>query len=184
MTKSPILSHPVDATRIPPAGLTKVVAATEVQRHDLAAEYGLVEVKSLTGEMLLSGGEGDSFLVEGRVRAEVVQTCVVSLEPVAQHIDETIAVRFVPAGSTKAPLVDKPAAEVAIDPDAQDPPEVLDGTTVDLGAIVEEHFALAIDPYPRAPGAALPPEAVDEPAAGEDSPFAVLAGLGKPKNGV
>jgi len=46
---------------------------------------------------------------------------------------------------------------------------------------VLEHFALGIDPYPRAPGAALPPEVAD-PDASADSPFAVLAGLSKPSS--
>ena len=82
--------------------------------------------------------------------------------------------RFVSAGTPEAQPYAGPAREVAIDPDAPDPPETMQGTTVDLGALVEEMFVLAIDPYPRAPGAALPAEAVDEPDPEEESPFAVL----------
>ena len=37
-----------------------------------------------------------SIAVDGRVSADIVQECVVSLEPVEQAIDEPVAVRFAP----------------------------------------------------------------------------------------
>jgi hypothetical protein len=52
----------------------------------------------------------------------------------------------------------------------------LTGPTLDLGPIVMEHFVLAIDPYPRAPGAELP-DGGEGAADSPDSPFAVLARL-------
>ena len=58
--------------------------------------------------------------------------------------------------------------------DAPDPPEVMDDTTVDVGALAEEMFVLAIDPYPRAPGAELPADGGDQPQSEDESPFAVL----------
>jgi uncharacterized metal-binding protein YceD (DUF177 family) len=180
MSKAPILSHAVEVVRIPQSGMAEGVEASEPQRRALASEYGLVEVKSLSGDVSLTRGHGDSLKVDGRILADIVQSCVVSLEPVPQHIDERFAVSFVPPGSPKAPPAPRPGVEVAIDADAEDPPEILTGSTLDIGALVEEHFVLAIDPYPRAADAVVPPEGVDEPAAGEDSPFAVLAGMGKP----
>jgi hypothetical protein len=53
-----------------------------------------------------------------------------------------------------------------IDPLA-DEPEPLEGDRIDLGEIVAEELALAIDPYPRAPGAEL---AAAAPAAGDTEP--------------
>jgi hypothetical protein len=47
------------------------------------------------------------------------------------------------------------------------------GAVADLGEALAEQLALALDPYPRAPDAALPPEAEEAPA----SPFARLAAL-------
>jgi uncharacterized metal-binding protein YceD (DUF177 family) len=109
------------------------------------------------------------------VVAEIVQPCVVSLEPVPQHIDEAFSVRFVPPGSAELPAAPRPHEEVVIDAAAPDPPEELHGAAVDLGAVVEEAFVLAIDPYPRAPDAMLP----ETEAGGEraESPFAVLGRL-------
>jgi uncharacterized metal-binding protein YceD (DUF177 family) len=44
---------------------------------------------------------------------------------------------------------------------------------VDLGDLVAEEVALALDPYPRHPDASLPPEASDA----DENPFAGLAAL-------
>jgi len=169
-----ILTRRVDIGHIPPDGVT-ITADADI-RTALAEEYGLVELKGLTATATLTPGSRGSVTVEGRVVADIVQTCVVSLAPVPQHIDETFTVRFVRPADAPPPL--KPGLEIVVDPDAEDPPEVLDGPSVDVGAIVEETFALAMDPYPRAPGAALPAEPADGPVR-EDSPFVALAALAK-----
>jgi uncharacterized metal-binding protein YceD (DUF177 family) len=172
MSDDSILSRRFDLAEVPSAGLDAEIAANEAQRAALAESYDLVRVDGLTATATLipSGG---GLTVSGRVVADIVQSCVVSLEPVAQHIDEVFSLRFVPAGSREAA---KPGKEVVVDAaDEADPPEIMEGTGVDLGALVEEIFVLAIDPYPRAPGAMLdvPPEE-EEDDADSDSPFAVL----------
>jgi len=63
------------------------------------------------------------------------------------------------------------AAAAAVGEDA---PDEIDSPVYDLGTPLREEFALAIDPYPRAPGVAF------ESPADEDvpeSPFAVLGKL-------
>jgi uncharacterized metal-binding protein YceD (DUF177 family) len=123
----------------------------------------------------LRPGEPGAVEVEGRVVADIVQTCVVSLVEVEERIDEPFSVRFVPPGSPEAP---RPGVEAVVRADEPDPPEILAGPTIDVGALAEEHFVLAIDPYPRAPGASLPAEATLPPERG-DSPFAALAELAR-----
>ena len=63
------------------------------------------------------------------------------------------------------------------DPEAPDEIEA-EGDSVDLGEAIAEQLALALDPYPRVPGAALPGEGEGEepPPSG---PFAGLAALRK-----
>jgi hypothetical protein len=65
--------------------------------------------------------------------------------------------------------------ELELDPDADDPPDVLDGEDIDLGGYVVEHLSLELDPFPRAPGAEFiaPKDDTDL------SPFAVLRLLKK-----
>ncbi|MGC9269929.1 MAG: DUF177 domain-containing protein, partial [Acidiphilium sp.] len=60
----------------------------------------------------------------------------------------------------------------AIDPDAPDE-IVADGTIIDLGVILVEQLALALDPYPRKAAAALPADQTSH----HRSPFAALARL-------
>ena len=174
MTGHAILHHVYDTAHLPATGADVEIAASADQRAALAAAYELVAVNGLSASTTLAPADGGLVRVEGRIVADIVQSCVVSLEPVAQHIDERFAVDFAPAGSPQAQPAAAAAREVAIDPDAPDPPELMDGTIVDLGALVEEMFVLAIDPYPHAPGAALPAESATEPELAEEFPFAVL----------
>lgn len=173
MNGNAVLSRPVDIQHLP-QGVVEI-AVDEGERAKLASAYDLIAVRRFSATAELDAGPRGSVEVAGRVVADIVQTCVVSLEPVEAHIDEPFSVRFVrPADAPPPP---KPGAEVVVDPDRVDPPEVLTGPTIDVGAIAEEAFVLAIDPYPRAPGAALPSElaAGSEPVI--ESPFAALAGL-------
>jgi uncharacterized metal-binding protein YceD (DUF177 family) len=170
-----ILSQPVDVARLP--GDPVEIVADESERARLASAYDLVSVDRFNATAELTPGPRGSVTVDGRVVADIVQTCVVSLVPVPAHIDEPFSLRFV--RPSDAPPAPKPGAEVVVDPDRPDPPEVLTGPAIDLGAIAEEAFVLAIDPYPHAPGAEIPAEAGGAPATPSESPFAVLAELTK-----
>jgi uncharacterized metal-binding protein YceD (DUF177 family) len=176
MNDHAILSHPYDTAHLPAVGVDLAIEASKGERAALTEAYDLVAVGALTATATLVPAGGGLVTVEGRVTADIVQSCVVSLQPVPQHIDEAFSVRFAPAATaaSHAPAAGK---EVAIDPEAPDPPEAMEGTTIDVGALVEEMFVLAIDPYPRAPGAELADEAVDAADSPEESPFAVLRGV-------
>jgi uncharacterized metal-binding protein YceD (DUF177 family) len=174
VTALPLLPRPVDVVAIGATPQVRRVEATEKERKEISAALDLVDLPALAADLELRRDGRGRIHVEGRVVADIVQSCVVSLEPVAQHIDEPIAMVFVEAGDVKAEP--RPGTEIRVDPGAEDPPEALAGSTLDLGPIVMEHFVLAIDPYPRAPGAEMPDTgegASDSP----ESPFAVLARL-------
>lgn len=174
--KQPLLSRTIDAGRIGETGVAEHIEATEAERAAIAAGFKLIAVDSLSADLDVRRSAAGLIVIDGVVRADVVHTCVVSLEPAPQRIDESFHLTLVPAGSKAAPPEPKPGAEVLVDPEA-DQPEVVPGPTIDLGGRVLEHFSLALDPYPRAPGARLPAEpeiGADEPI---ESPFAALAGL-------
>jgi uncharacterized metal-binding protein YceD (DUF177 family) len=179
MSDVPAFSRPVEVVRIDAAGIVERIEATEHERAALAASLGIVAIDRLGVEATLVRDQGGVIRVDGRVTADIVQNCVVSLVPVAQAIDEPISLRFAEQGPSAARAPAKPAAEIRVDPGEEDPPEVLTGTTIDLGAIVVEHLILAIDPYPRAPEATLPENPAEDLPGPGDSPFAVLAGLAR-----
>jgi uncharacterized metal-binding protein YceD (DUF177 family) len=148
--------------------------ADAAQREAIAGALDLLALERFSAAVSvkpwLDGAE-----IRARWQARVRQTCGVSLEAFDTDLSGTFTVRAVPADSPAA--VDD-EAEVAVDPDAEDPPDVLEGDEVDVGAYLVEHLALEIDPFPRKPGAAFEPPPEERPA----SPFAVLQAL-KPSPG-
>jgi uncharacterized metal-binding protein YceD (DUF177 family) len=142
---TPELHRPVPADRVGAAGLEVAVEANAAERAALAQRMRLPDVLALRCTFRLVRLTADCILAEGRLLAEIVQTCVVSLEDFPAAIDERFRVRFVPAGQES----DDP------DPEADD--EIgYAGGMLDLGEAAAEQLALALDPYPRAPGAELP----------------------------
>jgi uncharacterized metal-binding protein YceD (DUF177 family) len=117
----------------------------------------------------------DGAEVTGHFDAVVEQVCGVSLDPFEQPLSGEVFVQAVPAGSPNAPS--HHGDELELDPDSADPPDVLDGDAIDLAALVVEHLALEIDPFPRKPGA----EFDYQPPEDETSPFAALKKLQQPK---
>jgi hypothetical protein len=127
----------------------------------------------LRGELMPAGADG--WRIEGRLTADLVQACVVTLEPVAQRIDQAVARDYVPEAAYRPP------AEIDLDPDAEDDPDPFD-RVIDPGLLAIESLALALDPYPRvadvppAEYQAAPPGAAPL-ADGDLKPFAKLAVL-------
>jgi uncharacterized metal-binding protein YceD (DUF177 family) len=145
-----------------------LVADAEV-RARIAALLELPALTRLEGEVAVAPWL-DGADVRARWSADLQQTCSVTAEPFDSALAGEFHVRAVPGGSPAAPA---PEAEVSVDPEAEDPPDVMEGDTLDLGAYLVEALALELDPFPRAPGAEFaPPEPEVEP-----SPFAALAGL-------
>ncbi len=115
----------------------------------------------------------DGVEIDGRIEALAIRRCGISLETFEETISEPLRVRIVPAGSPNAPRAEGEA--VVVDLDAEDPPDEATGDGVDVTAYVVEALALALDPFPRKPGAVFEPP---EPTASL-TPFAVLAALAK-----
>lgn len=109
----------------------------------------------------------------GRVVADAVQSCVLTLEPLPVHVDDRFEINLVEAVDT-APSDD---GEIDLELD-DDSPDVVENGQIDLGQYAVEQLALHLDPYPRKDGAVF--EQPPEP--GEISPFGVLRAL-KPNDG-
>jgi uncharacterized metal-binding protein YceD (DUF177 family) len=144
------------------------------ERSQIARDLGLESLPELRATLKirpwLDGAE-----LTGRFRAVVEQLCSISLDAFEQSVDGDIEVRVAPAGSPAAQS--EVVHELDLDPDAPDPPDVLEGDTIDVAAYVVEHLALALDPFPRKPGATFDYEPPDE----VESPFAALKKLQEPK---
>lgn len=168
---APPWTHAVSVAQLPAGESTLDLAPSPAALKALAAHAGVLDVPELAAHLVLVPDGRGGARVSGRLTARVVQACVVTLEPVEGAIDEQVSLRFSPGGGREPA---KPGAEVEIPHQGEDPPEPVRDGAIDLGATLTELLVLAIDPYPRKPGAAFDPGAV---AAPEQSPFAALAKL-------
>ncbi len=163
----PEFSRPV---RLAPEARDVELEADAAERIALTERFGILGIGALRATLRLQPEPGGSVRARGRLRAEVEQACVVTLEPVAQRVDVPLDRRILGEGEAPA------------DDDPESPDEIeSEGGMVDLGEAVAEQLALALDTYPRAPGAELPeldpPEPAEEAAPARPNPFAKLAKL-------
>ena len=121
------------------------IEAGEAERMALARRFGLIAIDRLVGSFQIRR-EGARILATGTVAASVVQACSVTDDPIQVVVAEIVALRFADD------MVDS-EDEVELSADALDTLPIEDNA-VDLGEAAAETVALALDPFPRGPGAA------------------------------
>jgi uncharacterized metal-binding protein YceD (DUF177 family) len=167
-------SVPVTVAQIPDTGLHRDIEAAPAIRQAMAAVAGLREILSASASLEVTPKGGGRFHVAGQVRARVGQTCVVTLDPIENDIDEPIDLIFAPPEQIPemADLIDDTAES---DAEIPDPPEPIVNGVIDLGRVATDALFLGIDPYPRRRDAVFePPVVAADP---EDHPFAGLKAL-------
>jgi uncharacterized metal-binding protein YceD (DUF177 family) len=165
---------PIAVVQVPETGLHRDIEADKATREAIAEVGALREILAAQASLDVTPMSGGRFHVEGRIRARVGQTCVVTLDPIESDIDEPIDLIFAPPEQIPemAALVEEAAES---DVEIPDPPEPIENGVVDLGRIATDALYLAVDPYPRKPDAVFePPDVAEDP---EDHPFAALKAL-------
>ena len=162
---------------VPVTGRHVELEADEAARAAVAKAANVDAIEALAATFDLTRLGRDGLRAVGAVRARVLQSCVVSLEPMVTTVEETIDVAFAPPREAEVGARADLEPGDGLIPQGEEPPEPLVGGAVDLGALATEFLILGIDPYPRKPGVAFTPPAasVDSPA----HPFAALAALKK-----
>ncbi|MEI6159037.1 MAG: DUF177 domain-containing protein [Roseococcus sp.] len=155
-------SHRLPLAHVPAAGLTLRLEAPAAEREALARRFDLLALHGLAAELRLSPTEEGAILVAGELVAELEQACGITLVPVRQSVRESVAWRLLPEGMEPT--------------DGEDDPDDIETEQgmADLGEALAQQLSLAIDPYPRAPGAEMPEELGE---AGAHGPFAKLLRL-------
>jgi len=171
-TQETELFRPLAVDKIPAGGVEEDIIANKTERAALAARFGLLDLPVLEAHLDIDHTEGRMIKVTGSFRAEVVQQCVVTLEPVAASIEETIDVIYAPEA-----VLDVGANPPHGDVFEDEIPEPIINGIIDLGELVAQHLAVAINPYPRKPGAEMPVFASQAMTSnpGADNPFVKLA---------
>jgi uncharacterized metal-binding protein YceD (DUF177 family) len=149
------------------------------ERAAIAEWLGATAPARLDADITLSRRGDDLYRYDARFAADVVQACVVTLEPVPAHVEGGFTRDFrLPAragGRKRKEREQQVAIPVRRPMESEDGPETLDQQSLDLAAPLLEELSLALDPYPRAPGAAL--DTVEDAEEHAPNPFAVLEKL-------
>lgn len=165
---------PLAVDHVPETGQHLDLTANAEVRTGVARIAGLRDLPRLQASFDVTR-QGGGLHVVGRVSATVGQTCVVTLEPVANEVDEAIDLVFAPQSAVKGDGNGAGAEERNM-AETWNEPELLIGGTVDLGTLATEFLILGLDPYPRKPGATF--QSPGE-ASADEGPFAALSKLKK-----
>ncbi|WP_430475452.1 YceD family protein [Thalassospira lucentensis] len=158
------------------------IEASEKERAALAKRFELVSIDSLKAELTIKISSNGEVTVHGPMSAQITQNCVTTLEPVPEAVEDTVDVLFSPHVSED----DLPSNPDDLENLSEEElmallnqPEPLVDNKIDVGEVVAQFLAVAMDPYPRQEGAELPKSVMAEEEAEEErpNPFAQLAGL-------
>jgi uncharacterized metal-binding protein YceD (DUF177 family) len=167
---APEFSRPIDAETISDAPRHIEIGADETERRRLAGRFSLKGIEQLSARIRLARRAG-IIHADGHVEAKVVQSCVVTGDPLPASVDAPFSVRYVPEALA-------PTGEEEVELTAEDCDTLpLEGNKIDLGELAAETLALALDPFPRSEGAdaALSDVGLGDPA--DSGPFAALKQL-------
>lgn len=148
--------------------------ANPEERRAIADHLGLVALESLSGEARVRSWRGRGAILEGHLKAVVVQTCVVTLGPVTSTVEQDFERRYLPEDLI-AREADLQSGDIEVELTAEDPPEALVGGRIELGDAVVEELSLGLDPFPRCEGAQV--EQAEDPKDARPHPFAALERL-------
>ncbi|MCB9989250.1 MAG: hypothetical protein H6868_07985 [Rhodospirillales bacterium] len=155
---TPEWSHLFDVEDVAAVPVTLTITADEQQCRDLARRLGVEAVQSAAATVTLQRQNGNIIHVKGDLTAQVIQNCVVTLEPFEEQIEEDVEGWYLDeeqavslakvrherqsrGGEVEVPILDE----------RDDPEPVVDGM-IDLGELATQCMSLAINPFPHAPG--------------------------------
>jgi uncharacterized metal-binding protein YceD (DUF177 family) len=156
-------ARPIDVTTIGMAESAYKITADASERAALAHRFDLLALERLQAEVRVKRLAGGLIQLSAVLSAEVVQGCVVTMEPVPSRIEEQFNLLYGAVTEER---------EVVLNGESE-PVEPLAGGAIDLGEAVAQQLSLVLDPFPRAPAVlSQATVAPDEP--GGHSPFAGL----------
>lgn len=148
------------------------LVADDAERTAIARRLGLVSLARLESHVtfMRSGG---CIRAAGRILAALEQSCSVTGDPVAAHVDEPFEILFMPEPPSGGPDEEIELGEGDCDV------VFYDGGAIDLGSAIADTLALSLDPYPRSAGADAALKEAGVLTQEQAGPFALLAKMRK-----
>ncbi len=170
----PEFSRPISVSRLGSDPVHYRIEAKPGEASALASRFGIPAVHRLEASVSLHRRPGGDIAFVADLRAAVTQSCVVTLAPLDVTIDEPFSLVF------RAGIDEDEADRIALEELEDEIVEPLIDDVIDIGEVVAQQLALALDPYPRSPelpaegeGLVLGDDELDTPLKPEN-PFSVL----------
>jgi uncharacterized metal-binding protein YceD (DUF177 family) len=172
----PEFHRPIALDRVGTSWSNHPISATPHELAQLSDRFGVLAILTLKAQVKLRRVHAGAFIeLDAALDARVIQSCVVTLEPMEVQVNEKFRLLFGPIGAD-----DDDADEIELSLGPDDDPEPIEGGEIDIGEAVAQQLSLALDPYPRSvdlPEIALSDPAEDDVAATPENPFAALESL-------
>ena len=176
---TPEFSKLLAVTDVPPNGKVVRFEVGEGERAALATRFNLIALDKFKGTANVKPWRRHGLVVEGTLEADVVQACIATLEPIDAHVKSSFTLNFLPLEMIERDAAKASDKEIIVDVQNEDPPEAIENGVIDLGEAMSEQLAIAIDPYPKKPGAVFKPAEITSAEVTEikPNPFAALEKL-------
>jgi len=146
-------SRIVKAANVPPHGLHVTETATADECQALAGRYMIEAVKHFEVEADIKTWRKQGLHVKAWIKADIIQTCIVTLEAIENNIEEQFEVFMLPENMLASHVAKAKKADKAELIEDLDMPDVLVDGQCDIGELAAQYLSLALDPYPRKQGA-------------------------------
>jgi hypothetical protein len=168
------------------------IEATRIECEQLAHRLGLNSLHSLSASLCLLSRKGGRIInLKGSFQANVIQTCVVTLEKLSNRVEGSIDVIY--DSKFKDSAENEENFNIDENIETREVLEPLTEGSIDIGEAVSEQLALEIDIFPRKTGVSFVHFSTEDienrsykrsggdEAKVKNSPFLVLADLKKVK---
>lgn len=173
MTTQIPFEHFYDLSDLSSAGAEIRVTANAEQCKKLAAWFDVEAVEKFEAVVTLQKLSQSRFRYEARLDCDLVQSSVLTLEPLRTHIAEEFSRELHLAHRLRRGVIKD--EELTLSAGDDDAPEEVDSPVYDLAGPLLEEFSLALDPYPKGTGEAF--SAPEETESKPPNPFAILKTL-------
>jgi len=160
----PEFSRLVPIARLGSAVFRQQIKATQSEREKLSRRFDLLALDLLTAAVELRRREDEVIVLEATFEAEFVQSCAVTLEPVAGAVSDRFMLVYGPANAEQE--IGSQRDDAAFEP--------LNGDVIDIGEAVAQELSLSLPAFPRHPDAKVDAETL---VAASERPFISLARL-------
>ena len=152
--------YQIDAEEISATPQSYFLSANAQERKDIARRLEIQSLEELSATLNISrDASGMRIEVLGQLKANVIQNCVITDEPIEGWIEEDFQAWFADQEQTvsfvqakKERQSKKGHQEVEMTEESEDPEPIVDGM-IEAGELVIQYLSLAINPYPHAEGA-------------------------------